>query len=292
MKLIGLISFYDEPRDTLLSCLASLAHCGIEHVVAVDGAYALYPGGTAESPAEQQAAIVMACRDLGMGVTLHVPRAVWAGNEPQKRSFLFYLGLVHADPGDWFMVMDADQTIVRIPDNFMDRLRTADEEVATVTFHDEDALYTRRILFAAQPIYVRGNHWTYVTMDDRFLWADQAIEQEPSLNLTDFVVLHRPRRRPDERLMAKKDYYDVRDESGAELFQCRECENGRATKRMPKNWHRQKALIRADWTEACDECAEKLERANHIRLRMLGLNPDRVVPRTVLTSDNDPNLAS
>jgi hypothetical protein len=115
MKLVGLLSFYDEPVPTLLACIASLAEHGVDELVAVDGAYGLYPGGRARSHPDQHAAIVLACRELGMSCTLHAPRTVWRGNEVEKRTFMFSLAWATARDGDWFWVMDADQVVLETP---------------------------------------------------------------------------------------------------------------------------------------------------------------------------------
>jgi hypothetical protein len=110
--------FYDEPVPELVACIKGLHDAGVTELVAVDGAYALYPDGQPASDPNQHAAIVLACRRLGMGCTLHVPARVWAGNEVEKRTFLFKLGWTVAEEGDWFWVQDADMVPVEVPDDF------------------------------------------------------------------------------------------------------------------------------------------------------------------------------
>jgi hypothetical protein len=113
-RIIALLSWFDEPDAVLGQCLAGLQYAGVDHVVAVDGRYALFPGEDAVSPAAQQGLIALACRTLGMGCSLHLPTGAWSG-EVEKRNFLFDQGLAVAEPGDWFLVVDADIVITCIP---------------------------------------------------------------------------------------------------------------------------------------------------------------------------------
>jgi hypothetical protein len=262
-----------------------LRNAGVTHIVALDGAYSIYPEGVPASDPDQHMAIMLTCRNLGMGCTIHVPETVWHGNEMEKRSFLFYLGLANADDGDWFFVMDADQTVIKIPDDFHERLAKTELEVATVTFADEGALYTRRILFRAQPILVVGNHFTYMTMDDRRLWGPSNEPMIESVNLVDMVIRHEPNRwRTEKRLSTKADYYALRDESGAELALCKKCKDHdeQAVKRIPHRWRKVNGQVLGDWIEVCAKHAKEVERENRQRLRKLGMDPDKVVPRYVL----------
>jgi hypothetical protein len=136
VRLHALLSFYDEPVELLVASIASLKLAGVDHLVALDGAYALYPDAKARSDANQHAVIVMTCRELDIACTLHAPSEPWAGNEPGKRTALFALGWALADDGDWFMVHDADTFIVKAPDDLKTRLATSDCEAATVQVLD------------------------------------------------------------------------------------------------------------------------------------------------------------
>lgn len=128
--LLGLLSFYDEPRELLALCIDGLARAGVGHVVAVDGRYALYPPSSDVSPAEQRAVIDGACRHHGIGLTMHVPPGPWEGNEPEKRTRMFALALGAASPGDWFFVCDADMAVTEAPPDLLARLDAAEEESA------------------------------------------------------------------------------------------------------------------------------------------------------------------
>lgn len=296
MKLIGLLSFYDEPVPDLLACIASLAEHGVDELVAVDGAYALYPGGRARSHPDQHAAVVLACREVGMTCSLHVPRTVWRGNEVEKRTFMFRLAYAHSQPGDWFWVMDADQVVLDTPADFKDRLKQTEHLVAAVTFKDTVAerlqlrnmpeRFSVRDLFRAQPITVETNHCTYVDDQNRLLWGgngDVVQERlgqplETCLDLTgDVLVEHRPDRRPDERMRGKFGYYRNRDAAKIERGDCSQCGEP-ADRLVPIRWRMTDIGPVGDWTEACDKCAPVLDKVARVELVRIGVDPDSVTP--------------
>lgn len=289
MRLIALLSFYDEPIPDLVACITSLHDAGVDELVAVDGAYALYPNGRAASDPNQHAAIVLACRNLDIGCTLHVPRTVWAGGEVEKRSFHFKLALSVAQHGDWFWIIDADEVITQVPDDLKARLETTDHDAAEHDALDTVALragvpnmpprFMVRHLFRAQEITVETNHCTFVTPDGRVLSAfeDGTRQIEPALDLTaDVLIEHRPDRRPQERMLAKFQYYAARDQSLIERGTCARCAEP-AIRLMPTRWRMTDLGPVADWSEACEPCAARLERINHVRLTNLGIDPDSMV---------------
>src|SRR6266498_1360247 len=57
LKIIAILSWFDESPSWLSACVASLARAGCSHLVAVDGAYRLYPDGRPHSGIAQQDAI-------------------------------------------------------------------------------------------------------------------------------------------------------------------------------------------------------------------------------------------
>ena len=293
-RIIGLLSFYDEPVADLTACVQSLHAAGVDHVVACDGAFALYPDGKPASHPNQHAALVLACRQLGVGLTLHVPSEVWAGNEVQKRSFTFSLGWAVARDGDWFWVMDADQVVTRVPPDFKERLAATEYDAAAVEFLDVVALranqrdwpacFDVRDLFRAQEIRVETNHCTYIAGDGRLLWGGNGdiktehagAKLEPCLDLTDVVrVEHRPDRRPSDRQLGKLQYYARRDEEKVERGHCARC-GVPAVRLVATRWRMTKLGPVAEWTEACEPCAERLDAAGRRQLRQLGADPDRI----------------
>lgn len=285
MKIIGLLSWYDEPALMLRECVAALADAGVTHLVAVDGAYAFYPGGKGASEPAQHGVLHLACREFDVALTAHTPTGVWAGNETEKRTFLFRLGWTVADPGDWFWVQDADMFVTRFPGDLKDRLAETRLDVAEVRIHDMVAarlqqpnfpeFFEMASLFRAQPIRVVTHHANYVTDDGTQLWAgvDQPVTE--TLDLTGAVTVeHRPNDRPTDRLAAKMGAYNARDRSGVERGTCR-CGQP-SVKLTAVGWKPSKIGPVAEWRETCPDCAARLERVSRTQLLQLGINPDAV----------------
>lgn len=225
MKLIALLSWYDEPVWALTELVASLARAGCDHLVAVDGAYALFPEARAQSPGEQAQALLAAAQGAGMGVCIHVPQEVWFGNELEKRTFLFAAGHQVAEPGeDWLWVCDADEVILEAI-GLRERLEATEHDVAEVILrmneNGDGGLEPIRKLFRAQQsgIFVRTNHFTYQTGDGRLLWEGH-LPPKPVLvgaETMHFVRVDHRRTRKDRRLEDRQRYYDRRKEHGIEL---------------------------------------------------------------------------
>lgn len=300
MRLYGLLCFYDEPPDQLVACVRGLERAGVDHLIAVDGAYALYPEGANTSHPNQHAALDLACLHYDIGLTLHVPEKVWEGNEVQKRSFMFALAWACARENDWFFVMDADQEVKDVPSDFKQRLMNTPTEVAETNFLDTVALranqkdwppnFTVRNLFKAQPIRLVTNHITYVTEDGRLLWggpttytAAPGISDvlEPALDLTDLLVIHRPDKRPDERQRRKLQYYNDRDEERIERGRCRKCDAPSA-RIVAINWRMARfdgkgdKMPIADWLEVCEDCGKQYDKVGRRQLRKMNVDPDKV----------------
>jgi hypothetical protein len=283
MRLHALMAFYDEPVETLIASIATLPLVGVDHLVALDGRYALYPGDTAVSDANQHAAIVMTCRELGIACTLHAPTVPWAG-EPEKRTALFALGWALAQDGDWFLIHDADMFVMKAPDDFHEQLERTDREVATVEVLDTVA---ERInianmpptfdfcgLYRAQPILVGPHHAQYRTADDRHLWVGNGeASPVPNLDLTSTVrVEHRPDRRSPERQQAKLAYYRNRDEERVERGDCSRCGEP-AVRLVTTRWRWTHIGPVGDWAEACESCARRLEKVSARQLLADGNRP-------------------
>jgi hypothetical protein len=131
-RLIAVLSWFDEPLPLLASCLEGMARGGVDHLVAVDGAYRLFPGGEARSHIDQHAVLAAGTKQYGIGLTLVVPSTVWAGNEVEKREYAFRQALAASGPGDWFWSLDADEIITAVPDDLKDRLEDAAEDAALI----------------------------------------------------------------------------------------------------------------------------------------------------------------
>lgn len=234
MKVVALLAFWDELPTWLAQTVAS---CGrlCDHVVAVDGAYELFPGGRGSSGTAQHEAIVGAADAAGVGLTLHVPTEKWAGNEVAKRSFMFEVGrLVARDPEDWFLVIDADEVIVEVPAdarrqlaetecvaaeyglvNHFDLGTAAPENQDHLRWVPTECTHHVRGLYRNLPgLRVEGEHYRYIANIDgqpTDLW-----EGVPALDLRHLRLNHRHGQRPQERNRRAKDYYLIRDAAGAE----------------------------------------------------------------------------
>lgn len=217
MRVIGLLSWYEEPVSWLAACVASAAQL-CDHLVAVDGPYALFPGAahTPASGSEQADVIAHTAAGAGMGCTIHAPRRPWLGGEVGKRDFMFRLGLTFAEPGeDWFLRIDADEVLTEVPPDTRGRLAATDRDVAEVTLWargDVDTRDTLRVLFRALPgIGVQQAHYLVTapgTDRTRVLCGDPAKHRaEPALDLWDVRLEHRNGQRSQVRQALKGQYY-------------------------------------------------------------------------------------
>lgn len=253
-------------------------------MVCCDGRYALFPAEHDVSHPNEYAAVVLACRELGMGVTVHQPSGAWEGGEVEKRTFLFELGWQVATEGDWFWVQDADQWTVAVPEDLKVRLAATDLDAGEVDMLDIEAKranlstwpahFAMRSLFRAQPITVQSNHVNYVTADGRYLWGrDGDGRVEDALDLTGCVhVEHHPGARGRDRLAAKLTYYAQRDEAGVERGRCERCGQP-ATSLEPTRWRLTEIGPVADWMECCDDHRLEVAGENAGVLRRLGIDP-------------------
>ncbi|HYV17341.1 MAG TPA: hypothetical protein VE972_15110 [Conexibacter sp.] len=236
MRLIGLLSWYAERPSWLAGCIASYRDAGIEHLVAIDGAYALFPDGSARSSGVEVDSIVEVCNAHGIGLTLVRPATTWAGNEIEKRTSLFRHAEAIASPHeDWYLIIDADELVTRALDGWREQLARTSLDCADVLLWERDdrdseprAQVDRsfrldpvsrapiRKLFRAIPgLRCRDNHYTWVTPDGRELWSSRP--RVPALDLTDHIhIEHRTQYRSLLRRDASHQYYRLRDAAGIE----------------------------------------------------------------------------
>jgi hypothetical protein len=235
VRVIGLLSWYQEPVPWLAELVASMGRAGIDHVVALDGAYMLYPKGQAKSEGDQADAIRRTAVGFGMGATIHVPQMPWLGNEVEKRDKLFGIGHAVAEPGDWLWVCDADEVIEQSPfadvqgvgSRIRHRLMESEHEVAEVMLRcqpdpqGDSEFFPIRKLFrvsADGPIRVLGRHDRYIGPHGEPLWvpSDGRSDIVPCEDMTEVHVFHRINQRPAARVLARASYYMNRDEAGIE----------------------------------------------------------------------------
>lgn len=209
MKILGLLAFYDEQPEHLVEAIASLADAGISQIIAVDGAYQLYPDAQPASPPDQHEAIIDTAQTKGIGCTLHIPAQPWAGNEIEKRTVMFAIAHALAMPyEDWLWVHDSDEVVIH-HNNLPGALEATDKDVCAV-LHGEPGVRPRseRRLFRAHPqgIQVKRAHYLYFDGDGRVLWGPGQIDRD----LLDVQILHRPRLRTQQRRDNRDVYYEHR----------------------------------------------------------------------------------
>lgn len=252
MKVIAALSWFEESPIWLSSLVSSTVGL-VDHFVAVDGAYFLYPDSIKHpvSGPEQAEAIIQTAKALGMGATVHIPTGPWMGNETEKRTFLFQLANLHATPGDdWLFVVDGDDIVNRVPADTKDRLAATPHDVAEVGLWwredwehspkriaearwmasgdgmpDEWSVHHRALVRAnptlrcgyAHQIYEIG----YPGEPARRLRGqvdDDMTPLEAAEDLTDLRVEHRHAFRNPARMRASERYYKRRVELGVEAL--------------------------------------------------------------------------
>ena len=106
MIVTAAICWYNESPEDLRRCVRACTVIA-DRVVALDGAYARWPGGKAKSPPEQAQAIRDAAAEVGLEAIVQTPTRLWVG-QVEKRSALIALA---AEGSDWVQVVDADHVL-------------------------------------------------------------------------------------------------------------------------------------------------------------------------------------
>lgn len=131
MKIHGIFSWYDESPAWIAAAIAGAARF-CDHILAVDGAYALYPEGSPRSHPNQVEAILHTAEAQGVACTLYQPQEVWWGNEVEKRNKSLDLIGPLAEDGDWVCIFDADYHVLKCnPESIRHELTTTACDVAT-----------------------------------------------------------------------------------------------------------------------------------------------------------------
>jgi hypothetical protein len=245
MKIVGVLSWYDESPHWLATAVAGFGRL-CDSIIAVDGAYALFPGARPRSHPQQAEAIVQAADAAECGLILHRPDDIWYGNEVEKRNFSLKLaGNILEEGEDWLLVFDADYHMLMCnPEMIRAELAQTDLNVATYTILDgidflgDEALgkyaatvdsidhewtcRTRDIYRWNPSIKIGPAHWTYSALVDgkrRWLrgpWEKEVDALELDRNL---VVYHRTQDRVSGRRERAKRYYDTRMEQKTEWME-------------------------------------------------------------------------
>lgn len=287
-RIVAMLNWFNEDPEWLHKGITSLGKVPIDHVVAADGAYRLYPNGAPSSPSEQKEAIERACRDIGATCDICTPVQLWEGGEVEKRTHLFRMAEQYATPHeDWYMVWDADEVLGRATD-VKARLERTDLNVGDITAIERpgpDAptatpsrFPTRKFYRAIPGIYVDGNHYTYRTPDGRYLWGNQnMVTLEQGLDLKDVQVAHKTNLRAKPRKIEALRYYEKRDKEEAELSPCARCgAQSSCTVRVNHSIERIDGVpkLTAGTMDVCAKCFPGRARKSMRELELLGINPN------------------
>lgn len=235
VKLTGILSWYDESPSWLAAAVAGFGRV-CDEIVAVDGAYGLYPGARARSMPQQGEAVLMAAESVGAGCTIHRPKEPWWGNEIEKRNAC--LRLAGATEPDWVLVFDADIHMLQVNvDSVRGQLEETECQVATFTTlsgkdflgdaklaeyaarRPIDSEWTGRTrdIFRYTPTLEYGPlHWAVSRVDDgERHWLRGPFEDRlllPALDLNaSLVAYHRTEDRMLSRRRFARGYYQLRD---------------------------------------------------------------------------------
>jgi hypothetical protein len=234
VKVVALISWWEESPSWLAATVSSAAKL-CDHVVAVDGAYSLMPGGTARSEPTQAETVLRTCDALDMGCTIVRPKDTWAGNEVEKRTFCFAECRNVVTPGeDWIIVLDGDDVLTQVPEDTRTKLELTDKDVAQVVLWDRETWVNeetaaaavqfelpphstqqqRRIYRAAEEIVVAGAHYCYQARNGdqtSWYWGTNDHDLTPALALHDVRIEHRTKHRDKWRKGQANEYYERRN---------------------------------------------------------------------------------
>lgn len=238
MRLIGLLSWFDERPTWLTECISTYHQAGITHLVAIDGRYQLYPAAHNRSSFANHDAIISTCRGLNLPLTLHIPSEPWAGNEIEKRTHLFRLAdTISTDGEDWYLIIDADERVTHATKNWTSLLETTDLDTAAVLLTETEPRDTpaaacvdrqtdhnpvttgpiRKLFRSHHGTQVVRNHYTYVDRFGDTLWSGRYGAMVPELDLTQHVTVnHLTKWRSQHRYHASHNYYRERNQVGAE----------------------------------------------------------------------------
>lgn len=245
MRIHALISWYDESVPFLAAAVSSIVSV-VDHVVAVDGAYAAFPNAQGRSNRLQAETIEAICEGAGVACTIHRPSEPWRGGEVEKRSRMFQLAEASATLfEDWYLVFDADCILQQWPSDTRQALADTECHTADLTLYETrdflaDVPDVARNMYlpttgeqrmsmmfrALRNMQVVNTHYIYGGYDQHdewcFVWAPHMLDPGPRLVLPQVRVEHRSLYRDKYRKELSELYYKTRDELGLERAKPRE----------------------------------------------------------------------
>lgn len=230
MRVIGVLVWADEDPLWLSAAVTSLSPL-LDHLVALDGKYVLYPGAMTNgaSDVRQSMAVLEAASACHLGVTLHRPTQAYTGNEVEKRQLSVDLAKHFAESeDDWVLVFDADMIARKFSPGFVrNDLEQSDHLVAEYARYEDpadDGFTTIRGLYRLVPSLKYGPaHYTISVeaSDGERLWLwGQPAHHTPYMDALDLTGSlgfdHRNTQRDRKRKERVGRYYDKRDALGVE----------------------------------------------------------------------------
>ena len=216
MKVVGLLSWYEEPVSWLAETVASAAKL-CDHLIAVDGPYEQFPFALKKpaSGTEQAETILHAAAGAGIGCTIHASRQPWWGNEVEKRSFMFDLAQSFTTADDWLLVIDADEVLSQVPGDTRNLLEKTKLDAGVIHLWergDQDTAYLQRRLFRAlRGIRYQDCHYVVTAPGEAGVKILSGVESvhrvAPAEELWDVRMEHRTAMRTAMRTALKKQYY-------------------------------------------------------------------------------------
>lgn len=190
MKIVAAMAYYDDDLFLLDRSLRSIPTVA-DSLVVCDGRYARYmPDAPAASPKEHLDFIRATCKEIGLPVTIDVPRKVYAG-QVEKRSRLLALA---SEGADWIVGVDADHIFHGVRVAFRDEIASLeDEDAVDLTYYTPlnrdrplkesaaglwheslagDYAVITAVFRALPELRVEDRHWWYSAMKDgRRVWV-------------------------------------------------------------------------------------------------------------------------
>ena len=226
MRIVALLSWYDESPTWLAETVASVGKM-CDHLIAVDGPYARFPGALSKpaSGPEQVETILRVAAGAGIGCTIHQPRQPWWGGEVEKRDAMFRIGETMTSAKDWYFVVDADEVISKAPSDLRRRLTDTDLDVAELTLWERETQSRvaelvdtssdyrtplRRLFRAVPGIQIEQAHYVVTVPGPegkRVLCGNRDVHTvEPSEQVWDLMLEHRRGQRTIGRMRLKDKY--------------------------------------------------------------------------------------
>lgn len=229
MKVTGILCWYQENPLWLTAAITAIAPA-LDHLIALDGGYFLYPGALEQpsSNVEQSIAVLEATAACNLGLTLYRPSQPFMENEVEKRNMSLDLAeTIKEVDTDWLLVFDADMIARKFDRAYLRQdLQQSDHLVAQYARYEspEDEGFTPvRGMYRFVPGLAYGPaHWCVSAPTDGpriWLWGKPDIHEPyaEALDLSSILKFdHRNTRRNSVRAAKVKEYYAQRDALGIE----------------------------------------------------------------------------